>query len=205
MSEIGERSTAIGNGTPPAPGLWHVDPWHTSVSFNAGHLRFGRVRGKFNGVSGTVEVADRIEDSEVRVVVEVGSIDTGVRQRDDHLLSPEFFDAARHPDMRFVGTGVEGGGTEWTLRGDLTIHGVTRPVVFGVRWLGQEPDPFNRGEQTAAFSARAEILRGDFGIGGGPALPWGGNLVADDVVVELEVALTTADPSPMLGRIPVGY
>lgn len=196
---------AIGNGAPPAPGRWYVDPWHTSVTFVAGHLKFGKVRGKFNRVSGTVEVAGRVEDSGVEVAVDVGSVDTGVGQRDKHLLSEEFFDVARYPEMGFSGRRVEAEGAEWTLCGDLSIHGVARAVEFGVRWLGQEPDLFNEGEQTAAFSARAEILRSDFGIGGGPALPWGGNFVADDVVIELEVALTTANPAPMLGRIPVGY
>lgn len=206
MSATGERPVEqVGNERPPTPGAWHVDPWHTSVTFNAGHLKFGRVRGKFNRVSGTVEVTEPIEGSRVEVVVDVGSIDTGVRQRDRHLLSPEFFDAAHYPEMRFVGTRVEVEGTDWVLWGDLTIHGVTRPVAFDVRWLGQEPDLFNPGEQTAAFSARAEIERSDFGIDGAPALPWGGNFIADDVVVELEVALITTDPAPMLDRIPVGY
>lgn len=202
---LARQSPAIGNGAPPTPGLWYVDPWHTSVTFVAGHLKFGRVRGKFNRVSGTVEVAGRVEDSEIEVAVDVGSVDTGVGQRDKHLLSEEFFDVARYPEMGFSGTRVEAEGTEWTLRGDLSIHGVTRPVAFEARWLGQEPDLLNEGEQTAAFSARVGILRSDFGIGGGPALPWGGNFVADDVVIEVEVALTTADPAPMLGRIPVGY
>lgn len=196
---------SLAEAASPAPGEWFIDPWHTSVTFSAGRLRYGRVRGQFNVVEGKASVEEDLGDSSAEIVVDVTSLDTGVRTRDAHVRSPDFLDAGRFPKMTFSSASVEADGREWRVRGRLALHGVGREVELAVRWLGEEEDAFNPGGRIASFSAGTTLRLSDFGVGRGGRLPWGGTMVADEVTVELEVLLTTTDPTPMLGRIPLGY
>jgi polyisoprenoid-binding protein YceI len=162
---------------------WQIDPAHTSVEFGVKHLMISTVRGSFKDVSGSVTPGDR---PSVEVSIPVATIDTGVAKRDEHLQSADFFDAANHPAMTFVGTLVEGtierGGT---LAGDLTIRGVTRPVALEVEANGEMKDPW--GNTKVGFTATGSISRSDFGLTWNQALETGGIMVGEKVKLTIDV------------------
>ncbi len=162
---------------------WQIDPAHTSVEFGVKHLMISTVRGSFKDVSGTVTLGDR---PSVEVSIPVATIDTGVGQRDEHLRSADFFDAANFPAMTFVGTLVEGdiqkGGT---LAGDLTIRGVTRPVALAVEANGEMKDPW--GNTKVGFTATGAISRSEFGLTWNQALETGGIMVGEKVKLTIDV------------------
>lgn len=174
----------------PAAGTWTLDPSHTSVAFVARHLMVTKVRGTFGDVSGTIVIGEQPEDATLDVTIGVGSVDTGAADRDAHLRSPDFFDVEQYPTMRFVSTGIERSGSGWALSGDLTIKDVTRPVVLDLAFDGVVADPWGRPH--AAFTARAEVDREDWGLTWNVALETGGWLVSKKAVIEIEAQLVPA-------------
>ncbi|MDF2090739.1 YceI family protein [Knoellia sp. 3-2P3] len=177
-------ATAITTQLPT--GTWTVDASHTEVGFTARHLMVSKVRGSFSDVEGTVTVAEPFSASSVRAAVKLASVDTGSADRDAHLKSADFFDVENNPEMTFVSTEV----TEDTLKGDLTIKGVTRPVVFDLEFGGVATDPW--GNTKAGFEAEAEINRKDFGLEWNVALEGGGVLVSEKIKIKLDVQLLKA-------------
>lgn len=174
--------------TLPRTGTWTFDPAHSHVSFVVKHLVVSKVRGRFSSFSGTVEVADPIEDSRVEVSIDAASIDTNDEQRDGHLTSPDFLDAERFAQLSFRSTGLRHvEGDRWVLPGELTIRDVTRPVELDVEYLGLVTDPW--GNDHAGFTASAEIEREAFGITWNQALEAGGVLVGSKVRLEIDVQL----------------
>ncbi len=173
-----------------SPGTWSIDPSHSSVNFVVRHLMISRVRGRFADVSGAIEVAENVPDSKVNVIIKADSIDTREPQRDEHLRSADFFDAARFPLIEFHSTAVNPAGAGSKLSGDLTIHGVTRPVALDLEFLGVGNDPW--GGTRAAFSASGEIDREAFGLTYNQALETGGVVVGKTVRIEVEVEVVRA-------------
>lgn len=167
---------------------WQIDPAHTSVEFGVKHLMISTVRGSFKDVSGTVTVGDR---PSVEVSIPVATIDTGVGQRDDHLRSADFFDAANHPAMTFTGALIEGTiETGGTLVGDLTIRGVTKPVTLAVESNGEMQDPW--GNTKVGFTATGVISRTEFGLTWNQALETGGIMVGEKVKLTIDVQVVKA-------------
>ncbi|MGI5120018.1 YceI family protein [Marinactinospora thermotolerans] len=189
----------------PTPGVWHLDPLHSSLIFVARYLKFGRVQGTFGSAEGTVTVAENPLDSEVDVVVEAASLNTGVQARDNHLRSADFLDVENHPELRFTSTRLERRGrarNSFLMHGDLTIHGTTRETTFDCQWVGEAPDYVDQEKGYGHFfAANTEIRLSDFGIGQGDHLPWGGRLVGDTVDVVLEVRIQNHDPIDFLRQI----
>lgn len=171
----------------PAAGAWSIDSAHTTIEFVARHMMFAKVRGSFHRFEGTVEIADDLTASSVDVSIDVTSVSTGAEDRDAHLRGDDFFDAENYPAMRFVGTRVEGAGTDRTLVGELTIRDTTRPVTLDVSFLGALEDPW--GNDKAMFSASTEIDREAFGLTWNAALESGGVLVGRTVKIEIEAQL----------------
>jgi polyisoprenoid-binding protein YceI len=180
----------------PVPGAlaggssWKIDPAHSHVEFAVRHLMISSVKGAFGDVQGTVWV----DESDARMVlvditIQVASIDTGQEQRDAHLRSSDFFDAARFPTITFRSRLVEGGhhDSRFSLVGDLTIRDVTREVVLDVSAEGRLIDPW--GAERAGFSAQGKIDRTDFGLTWNQALETGGVLVSNEVKISIEVEL----------------
>jgi polyisoprenoid-binding protein YceI len=157
------------------------------VGFSVSHL-FTSVQGRFDRFSGTIEFdPQKPEAAVVRATVEAASINTNHEKRDKHLRSGDFFDVENHPTLSFESTSgvtemVENRGK---LAGNLTIHGVTKPVVFDVVFRGQGKDPW--GNVRAGFSARLDIDRKDYGLTWNKALETGGVLVGDEVEIRIEV------------------
>ncbi|PRX98820.1 YceI family protein [Allonocardiopsis opalescens] len=178
----------------PPPGTWYIEPIHSSIGFVARFQHFGRIQGRFGLVSGVVWIGERPQESSASVSVEVGSIDTGIAKRNAHLTSPDFFDAAEHPQIVWHGSSVEpaAGGRDWIFHGELTIKTTTRPVSLVGRFLGEEPYPFGDARQIS-FTARATIDRFDFGVEGMPPIPGAGLFVGREVDIVLDVALIDTD------------
>lgn len=166
---------------------WEIDSSHSGVHFSVRHLVIAKVRGTFGRWSGTVQApGGDFSKATVDVTIDASSIDTGVEQRDAHLKSPEFFDVAQFPELRFVGKRVEPrSGSEIDIVGDLTIKGITREVVLRVEENGQAKDPW--GNQRAAFTAKTSIDRRDFGITTNQALETGGVMIGDRVDIEADI------------------
>jgi polyisoprenoid-binding protein YceI len=169
---------------------WAIDPSHTSVEFSVKHMMITTVKGRFAAVDGTVT---RNEDGEwtAEVRMDAASIDTRSEQRDEHLRSADFLDAASHPALTFrsraVNADFDTPGTPVRIVGDLSIRGVTREVVLDGSFEGTGTDPW--GGARKSFSASTKIDRRDYGLLWNQALEAGGVLVANDVKISLDVQL----------------
>ena len=169
-----------------APTTYTFDPAHSAATFTIKHLGISTVRGEFGKMTGKVELdRSNLRLSKVEATIDAASVSTREPKRDAHLKSPDFFDVAKFPNMSFKSTRVEtAAGGALKLTGDLTLHGVTKPVTFDVQPLSADTKtPFNT--TIVATSATARINRRDFGITGGTA----GVMVGDDVNITLDLEL----------------
>jgi len=167
-------------------GTYDIDTAHSVVGFSVRHAGVARVRGTFNEFSGSITVAENFADSQAQVEIQSASVDTGQDARDEHLRSADFWHAEEHPTWTFTSTSVEGSGEEFTLNGDLTVNGVTKPVSLDVELEGAGPGP--DGKQRLGFSASTEISRKEFGLTWNVAMEGGGLLVSDRVRISIDVA-----------------
>jgi len=175
---------------------WLIDDIHTHIGFSVKHMMVSTVRGQFKQYKGTLvlDPADFTRSS-FEGEIEVMSIDTGNGQRDDHLRTSDFFDAANHPKITFKSARIEAkpGGSEgeYLVQGDLTIRGVTRPVALEVEFSGTSKNPW--GKTVAGLSARATINRKDFGVSYNALLETGGVAVGEKVKIEIEAELVAQE------------
>lgn len=170
---------------------WNIDTAHSSIEFAVKHMVFATAKGRFAEFSGTVDFnEDNIADSSVEVTIQAASVTTNQPQRDAHLRSADFFDADNHPLATFKSTRVSGKPDNLKIEGDLTIRGVTKPVVLDAEFLGKGMTPF--GYLAAGFSAKTKINRTDFGLNYNAALETGGVLVGEDIRLSIEVELNPA-------------
>ena len=149
---------------------YEIDASHSYVSFTVDHLGAGEVLGRFNDFSGAVVVEEsNLAASSISVTVQAASIDTNSAGRDDHLRSPDFFNAKQFPVITFKSKSVaKGSGSNYKVTGDLTLHGVTKEITVNFRKLGEGKDP--GGNQRAGWKASFDIMRSDYGMdymGGG--------------------------------------
>lgn len=166
---------------------WNIDATHSHVTFAVRHMMVSTVKGRFSMLSGTLNIDDANPDkSWVDAEVDTASIDTGDPNRDNHLRAPDFFDVEKYPRMTFKSTKIEpAGNNEYKVTGDLTLHGVTKPVVLNVEYSGQIKDPY--GFQRAGFNAKTKISRKEWGLTWHTLLETGGAVVGDEVKIELDV------------------
>jgi polyisoprenoid-binding protein YceI len=171
---------------------WNIDVAHSGINFSIRHMVVSKVRGRFTKFGGTLQLdAADLARSTIDVRIDAASIDTGTAQRDDHLRSADFFDAATFPELRFVSKRIEQlGGERYRVIGELTIKDVTREVALDVEYGGQAKDPW--GNERAGFVATTSIDRKDFGLRWNQVLEAGGVLVGDKVQIELEVQAVKA-------------
>jgi polyisoprenoid-binding protein YceI len=184
MTETATLTRTVAGVEIPHPGTYVLDKAHTTISFVVRHLMVSKVRGHFNGFEGTIVVGEEPKDSKVEVTIDATSVDTRDQQRDAHLKSPDFFEVEKYPTLTFVSTGVHGDGDDWKVTGDLTIHGVTRPVTLDIEFLGATGDPW--GGKRIGFSASTQIDRTDYGLTWNAAVETGGVVVGKDVKIEIE-------------------
>ncbi|WP_184575296.1 YceI family protein [Streptomyces zagrosensis] len=170
----------------PTPGVWRLDPDHSAVRFVARHIGLAAVHGRFNQFEGTMAIGERMEDSRIEVAIDTASIDTGVRQRDEHLRSAEFLNAATYPHMHFASDRfVHRGGSRWSVQGALNLHGVSRSIALDTRYLGLGTGI--SGETRAACTAAAELHREDFTLDWRTMLSRGIAVVGATIRVELDI------------------
>lgn len=178
-----------------AAGTWTGDTVHSDVSFKVRHMAVGKARGNFELLSSTLTVgADGIEGASVTAVIDASSIETKNEQRNGHVKSEDFLHVEKHPTIEFTSTGVKSyDGEEFTLAGDLTLHGVTQPVDLAVEFLGATTDAY--GAERAGFSATTSISRKAFGIDIEMGFGAGNAVVADkiEIALELEYTLNAAE------------
>lgn len=172
---------------------WNIDPAHSAAEFKVRHMMISNVKGQFAVVKGTLNLEqDDITNSQVEASLDAASINTHEAQRDAHLKSADFFDVEKFPTLDFKSTRVRRRGDgELAVEGDLTIHGVTRNVVFNVEGpTAPGKDPW--GDTRIGLSATAKINRRDFGLTWNAALETGGILVGDEVTITLDVQFLKA-------------
>lgn len=182
--------TTVQTGDAPAvePGVYAIDAAHSEVGFQVKHLGISNVDGRFSDVDGTVTVpaGGGLADMAVEATIQAASIDTRNDDRDEHLRSPDFFDAARFETLTFRSTGVTPtGGSGFQMTGDLTMHGQTHPVTLDGTYAGSAADPM--GTRKVAFSATGTVDRTQWGLTWNKALEAGGVVVSDEVQLTLEV------------------
>jgi polyisoprenoid-binding protein YceI len=177
----------VSAGTIPGyrTGTWQIDTVHSDVSFTVRHMMVSKVRGQFTEFEGTIVTAEVPTDSSVTASIKLDSIDTRNEQRDNHIRSADFFDVAEYPTMTYRSTTLSGNGENWTLEGELSLHGVTRRVPLSLELNGFTADPY--GGQRVGFSATTEINRRDFGIDISMPMDGGGVVVGDKISISLEI------------------
>jgi len=168
---------------------WQIDPAHSEADFTIKHMGISNVHGHFGNLNGSLNLDEKdINKSSVDATVDITTVDTGVAQRDQHLKSPDFFDATKYPQMTFVGKGLSNNNGQLQLVGDLTLHGVTKPVTLALDGPSKEQiDPY--GKTRRAFSATTVIHRQDYGLTWNGNLKSGDTVLSDDVKVELDIEL----------------
>lgn len=166
--------------------VWQIDPSHTGISFTVRHM-FTKVRGRFTQFSGEIVTDGSSQtNGSVNIVIQADSVDTNDAQRDGHLRTNDFFGSDENPTITFRSTQVTPrGGNDFTITGDLTIRGVTRPVSLAAEFDGSGKTPF--GTEAASWTAKTEINRKDFDLNWNAPLEAGGFLVGDDVKIEIDV------------------
>jgi polyisoprenoid-binding protein YceI len=181
----------------PIPaGAYNIDPAHSIIGFDVRHLEINWVEGRFKDFKGTVNFDDKdVTKSNVTFTAQIASVDTGVDARNAHLRTPDFFDAAQFPEMKFVSTKVEKKGKDkYILFGDLTIKGVTKSVSFPFTLTGAVKDPW--GGTRFGINAETVINRRNYGITYGHPLAEGGLDVGDNITVKLQLEAVKPGPKP---------
>ena len=166
-------------------GTWDIDASHSTVGFSVRHMMVSKVRGYFRDFSGEIVTAEDPAQSTVTATIDLSSIDTRQEQRDAHIRSADFFDVGNHTEMTFRSTAVATDGADWTVTGDLTIKGITKPVTLELELNGFGPDAY--GGTRAGFSAKTEISRKEYGVDIDMPMDGGGVVVGDKISIELEI------------------
>lgn len=177
------------SGQPRLTGTWTIDPAHSRVGFSSRHAMVTKVRGAFNDVAGTARLdAEDMSRSSVRVVLRVESVDTRSAQRDEHLRSADFFDAAAHPAIEFESTTIdEVDENQFIVTGDLRIRGIARAISVPLEMTGLGAD--HTGALRLGLEGSRRIDRKDWGVSWNTPLDSGGVLVSDKITLEFELSL----------------
>jgi polyisoprenoid-binding protein YceI len=175
---------------------WQLDTVHTHVGFSVKHMMVTTVRGQFRQYRGTLKIDPKdFARSQFEGEIDVASIDTGNNDRDNHLRTNDFFDAANHPKITFKSTRiVPKGDGEYNVDGELTIRGVTKALTLDVEFHGTSKNPY--GKTVAGLSARGTINRKDFGVNFNALLETGGVAVGEKVKLEVDVEAAYAEDAP---------
>jgi polyisoprenoid-binding protein YceI len=179
---------------------FEIDSAHSGAQFSVKHLMVSNVRGAFSKVTGKANIDEKdITKSSVEATIDATTVNTNEPKRDEHLRSPDFFDTAKYPTITFKSTKVEQAGQNLKVSGDLTLHGVTKPVVLDVEGFTTESkDPW--GNTKRGGVATTKINRKDFGLGWNKVLETGGVAVGEEVAITLDLELNKKQaPAPAAG------
>ncbi|MFE7355084.1 YceI family protein [Streptomyces sp. NPDC057543] len=173
-------------------GDYTIDPAHSSIGFTVRHAMVTNVRGSFGEHEGSLKLdGHNPANSAASIDVRIASVDTGIADRDGHLVSGDFFDAEKFPLMTFRSTQAEQlGGDKYRVTGDLTIKDVTRPLAIDLEFNGSATDVY--GNERVGFEGSADILRSDWGLTWNAALETGGVMVSDKVKLNFDISAIKA-------------
>ena len=168
---------------------WSLDPTHSEISFKIKHLMISTVTGQFKkfSLAGETETDDFNTAKKIEFTADIDSIDTNNEQRDAHLKSADFFNVEKHPQIHFLGTKYEGDEEDGKLYGNVTIAGISKPIILNVEFGGIAEDPY--GQTKAGFTVTGKISRKEFGITYGAFTETGGVLLADEIKINAEIQL----------------
>ncbi len=190
-----DLSSPMTNGTALhtdyAPGTWVLDPAHSELSFTVRHLAISKVRGFFRSFDVTIQAAEHVEDSTITATIDMASIDTNNEMRDGHLKTNDFFLIEEHPTATFVSTSIAGTPDDFTVTGDLTLRGVTKPVTLKGEFGG-----INRGGDGrlhAAASVAGKLNRLDYGVAWNAPLETGGVMLGDEITLAFDLQVVLQD------------
>lgn len=174
--------------------VWTVDTAHSEIGFSVKHMMISKAKGTFDNFDAVIEAdVEDLTDAKIEVTIDVASINTRQKDRDDHLRSADFFDVENHPKITFVANDIKkNAGNNYDVTGDMTVLGTTKPVTFDVNFEGQSKDPMG-GDTVAGFNAETTINRKDFGLTWNAAVETGGVLVGEDVKINIELELHKQD------------
>jgi polyisoprenoid-binding protein YceI len=173
----------------PLPGKFEIDSTHSEAGFTARHMMVAKVRGRFEKLSGTIEIAEDVTQSVVEATIDATTIHTRDETRDNHIRSADFLDVEHYPTITFRSTAVRPRGRgAFDIEGDLTIRGITKSVVLDTGYEGVIQDPY--GKQRIGLSATTEIDREAFGVSFGAVMEAGGAVVGKIVKIEIEIEAT---------------
>lgn len=175
-----------------AADTYNIDAAHTTVGFSIQHMVISKVKGRFNEFSGTIQVDPKATPTvtEATIAIKVASIDTANTKRDDHLRAPDFFDAAKFPDMTFETTKIEKTGDDLVAHGKLTMRGVTKEIQLPFKLNGPITDSW--GNTRVGIEGRTKLNRKDYGLTWSKTLETGGLVVGDEVEIEIQLEAVKA-------------
>lgn len=170
---------------------WTIDPMHTAAHFSIKHMMISTVRGGFGNVSGTVNYDGKnLVKAIVNARIDAKTINTGEEKRDEHLRSKDFFETEKFPEITFKSTSIKPKGKgKFAMTGDLTMHGVTKPVTLDVEGPSQEIKD-KKGNHKVGFSATGTIKRKEFGISHNSVLDGGGVALGEEVPITLDIEMS---------------
>ena len=168
---------------------WTIDTTHTEIGFKIKHLVISTVSGKFTSFEGKLEgEPENLTQAKISFTANIDSITTGNEQRDGHLKSADFFDAANHPKLSFISTSIENkNGTDYKVTGDLTLRGITKPIILNVDFGGIQNNMY--GQTVAGFEITGKINRQEYGLTWSAVTEAGGIVVSDDVKLAIDAEL----------------
>jgi polyisoprenoid-binding protein YceI len=179
--------SATATAATPLTGTWTVDPTHSNVEFSVKHLGIATVKGVFREFAGTLVIGEDLASATASGVVQVASVDTNEPQRDEHLRSPDFFDAATYPELSFASSAIRPVDDEvFEIDAELTMHGVTNPITLTAEIQGFEQDPW--GNDRVGLEISGSLKRGEYGMTFNQALGSGNMLVSDKVRLSLDIS-----------------
>ncbi len=207
-SRTAARSLAVALALASVPSLamasvWDIDPVHSAATFSVRHLMVSNVRGEFSKVTGVINLDDKdVAKSTVEASIDATTVNTREPKRDEDLKSEKYLDVAKFPTLTFKSTKVaRAGKNKLKVSGELTIHGVTKPVVLEVEENGTSKDPFY-GVTKAGFQGTTKINRKDFGLTWNKTLETGGVLVGDEVAIVLDIEAIKKADAPAAAATP---
>lgn len=170
---------------------WNIDPTHTVIGFKVKHMMFTNVKGQFDDYHTDIHFSsDDFTNAKLDFTAKINSINTNNKDRDAHLISPDFFDEAQYPELKFTSKSITGSGHNFKVTGDLKMHGVSNPVILDVEFSGEMKDPW--GNTKTALNITGKISRKDWGLTYNSALETGGVLISDEVKLDIEIQLVKA-------------
>jgi polyisoprenoid-binding protein YceI len=173
--------------------LWTIDPTHSLVEFSVKHMAISTVKGRFTQFTASGATNEDGVPTALAMELDAASISTNNDQRDGHLRSPDFFDAATHPTLAFRSTKVTGTRDDLTIVGDLTIRGVTQPITLKGSIVAPVKDPW--GNPRTSIEVSGALSRSAFGLTWNQALEFGGVLVSDEVKLHIEAQAVAKEPA----------